>query len=255
MARISSIQFYSLFMISIGLATVSWTKANAVFSDINNDEEARFKRSPIFGGFGGPPMPMAPHLHVAPGPPMGFAGPPPPFPPPATAVIHEPAVSVVSHSMTVATGACPGGDSLGKPCDAKRPWPQCPPQSYCYAVNSVDIGPYYCCPVWSTYGAQWRPAAPFYPYYPPMPYNWPYIIQATANWGAQTSPAAGWIGQLGPVPPGPVGPIGGAMIGPAFPDGPFPVPGPVPMPFEKDKRKKKDQFSFGQSSGNSASSS
>lgn len=66
-----------------------------------------------------------------------------------------------------------------------------------------------------------------------MPYNWPYIIQATANWGAQTSPAAGWIGQLGPVPPGPVGPIGGAMIGPAVPDGPFPVPGPVPMPFEK----------------------
>jgi hypothetical protein len=32
-------------------------------------------------------------------------------------------------------------------CDPKRPWPQCPPQSYCYATNSVDIGPYFCCPV------------------------------------------------------------------------------------------------------------
>lgn len=55
------------------------------------------------------------------------------------------------------------------------------------------------CIAGSTYGAQWRPAAPFYPYYPPMPYNWPYIVQATANWGAQTSPFAGWAGQFGPL--------------------------------------------------------
>lgn len=50
-------------------------------------------------------------------------------------------------AAAVPGGNCPGGDSLGKPCDAKRPWPQCPPQSYCFAVNTVDIGPYYCCPV------------------------------------------------------------------------------------------------------------
>jgi len=43
--------------------------------------------------------------------------------------------------------ACPGGPALPIECDPKRPWPQCPPQSYCYATNSVDIGPYYCCPV------------------------------------------------------------------------------------------------------------
>lgn len=221
-------------MLIIGLATLAHIKGAALHAE---ESEDRVKRQAFFGGHvhGHVPPVGPPHLHVAPGPVV--AAPLPPPPPPA-AFIHEPAVSVVASSITVAQSACPGGESLGKPCDAKRPWPQCPPQSYCYAVNSVDIGPYYCCPVWSTYGAQWRPAAPFYPYYPPMPYNWPYIIQATANWGAQTSPAAGWIGQLGPVPPGPVGPIGGAMIGPAVPDGPFPVPGPVPMPFEKDKRKK-----------------
>lgn len=93
----------------------------------------------------------------------------------------------------------------------------------------------------STVGAQWRPAAPFYPYYPPMPYNWPYIIQATAHWGAQTSPAAGWLGQFGPAPGGPLGPVGGAYVAPAVPDvGPYPgvggpyagVGGPV-GPFEK----------------------
>ncbi|CAL2041461.1 unnamed protein product [Caenorhabditis brenneri] len=46
-----------------------------------------------------------------------------------------------------------GGPSLPIECDPKRPWPQCPPQSYCYATGTVDIGPYFCCPVWSTYGA------------------------------------------------------------------------------------------------------
>lgn len=82
-----------------------------------------------------------------------LAGPlPGPFPGPvAAAVIHEPAVSIVASSVTVPKGNCPGGDSLGKPCDAKRPWPQCPPQSYCFAVNTVDIGPYFCCPVCKFY--------------------------------------------------------------------------------------------------------
>lgn len=43
---------------------------------------------------------------------------------------------------------CPsGGPSLPVECDPKRPWPQCPPQSYCFATNTVDIGPYFCCPV------------------------------------------------------------------------------------------------------------
>lgn len=46
------------------------------------------------------------------------------------------------------TSTCPSGDSsLPVECDSKRPWPQCPPQSYCYATNTVDIGPYFCCPV------------------------------------------------------------------------------------------------------------
>ncbi|CAJ0607206.1 unnamed protein product [Cylicocyclus nassatus] len=46
-----------------------------------------------------------------------------------------------------ATGYCPGGvQSLPLDCDPKHPWPRCPPQTYCYATNSVDIGPYYCCP-------------------------------------------------------------------------------------------------------------
>lgn len=45
-------------------------------------------------------------------------------------------------------GTCPSGDpSLPIECDPKRPWPQCPPQSYCYATNTVDIGPYFCCPI------------------------------------------------------------------------------------------------------------
>lgn len=45
-------------------------------------------------------------------------------------------------------GVCPSGDpSLPIECDPKRPWPQCPPQSYCYATNTVDIGPYFCCPI------------------------------------------------------------------------------------------------------------
>jgi len=78
-----------------------------------------------------------------------------------------------------------------------------------------------------------------------MPYNWPYIIQATAHWGAQTSPAAGWLGQFGPAPGGPLGPVGGAYVAPAVPDvGPYPGPGgpyagiggPV-GPFEKARKK------------------
>lgn len=50
-------------------------------------------------------------------------------------------------AVVAPTGQCPGGPSLPIECDPKRPWPQCPPQSYCYATNSVDIGPYFCCPV------------------------------------------------------------------------------------------------------------
>ncbi|CAD5211772.1 unnamed protein product [Bursaphelenchus okinawaensis] len=92
--------------------------------------------------------------------------PPPPPPPPAA-------------------GVCPGGPSLPIECDPKRPWPQCPPQSYCYATNSVDVGPYFCCPVWSTYGAAWRPATPFYNYVPPPPPNWPPVLRAAvAHWPA-----------------------------------------------------------------------
>ncbi|KAE9555426.1 hypothetical protein FO519_001363 [Halicephalobus sp. NKZ332] len=77
-------------------------------------------------------------------------------------------------------GQCPGGPSLPLECDPKRP--TCPPQSYCYATNTVDIGPYFCCPIWSTYGAAWRPAAPFFNYVPPPPPNWPEAIRATAAW-------------------------------------------------------------------------
>ncbi|VDP60350.1 unnamed protein product [Heligmosomoides polygyrus] len=87
-------------------------------------------------------------------------------------------------AVVAPTGQCPGGPSLPIECDPKRPWPQCPPQSYCYATNSVDIGPYFCCPVWSTYGAAWRPATPFYNYVPPMPANWPDVMKMTANWPA-----------------------------------------------------------------------
>uniref|UniRef100_A0A0M3IAD6 Secreted protein n=1 Tax=Ascaris lumbricoides TaxID=6252 RepID=A0A0M3IAD6_ASCLU len=79
-------------------------------------------------------------------------------------------------------GQCPGGPSLPIHCDPKRPWPQCPPQSYCYATNSVDVGPYFCCPIWSTYGSLWRPTGPNYNYIPPMPENWPDVIRMTANW-------------------------------------------------------------------------
>ncbi|KAI6179155.1 hypothetical protein M3Y98_00579900 [Aphelenchoides besseyi] len=93
-----------------------------------------------------------------------------------------------------AAGQCPGGPSLPVECDPKRPWPQCPPQSYCYATNSVDIGPYFCCPVCkfegknverSTYGAAWRPATPFYNYVPPPPPNWnPVLRAAVGQWPA-----------------------------------------------------------------------
>jgi len=45
-------------------------------------------------------------------------------------------------------GVCPnGGPSLAIRCDPKRPWPACPPQSYCYATSSVELGEYYCCAV------------------------------------------------------------------------------------------------------------
>uniref|UniRef100_A0A7I4Y7K6 Secreted protein n=1 Tax=Haemonchus contortus TaxID=6289 RepID=A0A7I4Y7K6_HAECO len=110
----------------------------------------------------------APAIPVAPAPPVMAAAP---------VVAMQPAV-------VAPTGQCPGGPSLPIECDPKRPWPQCPPQSYCYATNSVDIGPYFCCPVWSTYGAAWRPATPFYNYVPPMPANWPDVMKVTANWPA-----------------------------------------------------------------------
>ncbi|EYC44746.1 hypothetical protein Y032_0451g1688 [Ancylostoma ceylanicum] len=97
---------------------------------------------------------------------------------PVAPVAYQPAVAVAP------TGQCPGGPSLPIECDPKRPWPQCPPQSYCYATNSVDVGPYFCCPIWSTYGAAWRPATPFYNYVPPMPANWPDVMKVTANWPA-----------------------------------------------------------------------
>uniref|UniRef100_A0A914CPD9 Uncharacterized protein n=1 Tax=Acrobeloides nanus TaxID=290746 RepID=A0A914CPD9_9BILA len=56
---------------------------------------------------------------------------------------------VVKDVLSAPVGQCPGGPSLPVECDPKRPWPQCPPQSYCYATNS-DVGPYFCCPIWST---------------------------------------------------------------------------------------------------------
>uniref|UniRef100_A0A0N5AT91 Cuticle protein n=1 Tax=Syphacia muris TaxID=451379 RepID=A0A0N5AT91_9BILA len=103
-----------------------------------------------------------------------------PAPAPAPAVVAPAPAPVVVAPL----GQCPGGPSLPVECDPKRPWPQCPPQSYCYATNSVDIGPYFCCPIWSTYGAAWRPATPFYNYVPAMPQNWPDVMKLTANWPA-----------------------------------------------------------------------
>ncbi|GMR37644.1 hypothetical protein PMAYCL1PPCAC_07839, partial [Pristionchus mayeri] len=100
-------------------------------------------------------------------------------------VAAAPVVPVVAAQPAVVApvGQCPGGPSLPIECDPKRPWPQCPPQSYCYATNSVDIGPYFCCPIWSTYGAAWRPATPFYNYVPPPPPNWgPELGRLVANW-------------------------------------------------------------------------
>ncbi|CAB3404613.1 unnamed protein product [Caenorhabditis bovis] len=103
----------------------------------------------------------------------------------APVVAAAPAVPLMQPAVPVApVGQCPGGPSLPIECDPKRPWPQCPPQSYCYATNSVDIGPYFCCPIWSTYGAAWRPATPFYNYVPPVPANWPDVMKVTANWPA-----------------------------------------------------------------------
>ncbi|KAL7079373.1 hypothetical protein ACQ4LE_001646 [Meloidogyne hapla] len=87
----------------------------------------------------------------------------------------------IGNPLPSPASACPGGPPLPIECDPKRPWPQCPPQSYCYATNSVDIGPYFCCPVWSTYGAAWRPATPFYNYIPPPPPNWPEPMQMAAS--------------------------------------------------------------------------
>uniref|UniRef100_A0A0K0FDW2 Secreted protein n=1 Tax=Strongyloides venezuelensis TaxID=75913 RepID=A0A0K0FDW2_STRVS len=113
-----------------------------------------------------------------------FIGAPPvaAVPPGVVSSPVAPAVPVAVPAATV--GQCPGGPSLPIECDPKRPWPQCPPQSYCYATNSVDIGPYFCCPIWSTYGAAWRPASPFYNYVPPMPANWPDVTKITAAWPA-----------------------------------------------------------------------
>uniref|UniRef100_A0A1I7TSN2 Secreted protein n=2 Tax=Caenorhabditis tropicalis TaxID=1561998 RepID=A0A1I7TSN2_9PELO len=105
----------------------------------------------------------------------------PAIPVAAGPVLQQPAVVA---PVVAPVGQCPGGPSLPIECDPKRPWPQCPPQSYCYATNSVDIGPYFCCPVWSTYGAAWRPATPFYNYVPPVPANWPDVARMTANWPA-----------------------------------------------------------------------
>ncbi|CAP24074.2 Protein CBG02445 [Caenorhabditis briggsae] len=99
----------------------------------------------------------------------------------AAPLFQQPAVVA---PVVAPVGQCPGGPSLPIECDPKRPWPQCPPQSYCYATNSVDIGPYFCCPIWSTYGAAWRPATPFYNYVPPVPANWPDVARMTANWPA-----------------------------------------------------------------------
>uniref|UniRef100_A0A0K0CUY9 WW domain-binding protein 4 n=1 Tax=Angiostrongylus cantonensis TaxID=6313 RepID=A0A0K0CUY9_ANGCA len=63
-----------------------------------------------------------------------------------------------------------------------HPWPTCPPQSYCYATNSVDFGPYYCCPVSS--GPSWRTTAHFYSSVQPMPYDLPNVMTETAHWPA-----------------------------------------------------------------------
>lgn len=118
--------------------------------------------------------------------PIGLA---PAFPRPAVAapMFSAPVAAAIPFAQPVPVapvGQCPGGPSLPIECDPKRPWPQCPPQSYCYATNSVDIGPYFCCPVWSTYGAAWRPATPFYNYVPPIPANWPEALRMTAAWPA-----------------------------------------------------------------------
>ncbi|VDD92503.1 unnamed protein product [Enterobius vermicularis] len=105
-------------------------------------------------------------------------------PVPAGVVASPPVAAAPAPVVVSPLGQCPGGPSLPVECDPKRPWPQCPPQSYCYATNSVDIGPYFCCPIWSTYGAAWRPATPFYNYVPAMPPNWPDVMKLTANWPA-----------------------------------------------------------------------
>ncbi|VDM56366.1 unnamed protein product, partial [Angiostrongylus costaricensis] len=78
---------------------------------------------------------------------------------------------------------CPDGPPLPITCDPKHPWPTCPPQSYCYATNSVDFGPYYCCPM-SASGPSWRTTAHFYSSVQPMPYSLPNVITETAHWPA-----------------------------------------------------------------------
>lgn len=105
------------------------------------------------------------------------------------------------------TGKCPNGKpSLPIECDPKRPWPQCPPQSYCYATNTVDIGPYYCCPICinfiklikkilnkfkifigSTYGAAWRPTSPFFDHSSSLPLNWPSSLHFSNSFSFKTT--------------------------------------------------------------------
>uniref|UniRef100_A0A914V1R1 Uncharacterized protein n=1 Tax=Plectus sambesii TaxID=2011161 RepID=A0A914V1R1_9BILA len=154
---------------------------------------------PVFAPPPPPPMflpPPPPPVYAPPPPPPPVVAAPPPPPPPMFAprpvfaappppmIVAQPLPPPPPPVIAVPAGQCPGGPSLPIECDPKRPWPACPPQSYCYATNSVDIGPYFCCPVWSTYGAAWRPSQPFFNYVPPMPENWPDVYKMTANWPA-----------------------------------------------------------------------
>lgn len=90
--------------------------------------------------YGPPPPPM-----LGAGPMFGGPGMGGPLVP--VGVVQQPATALVSRPVAVPRGHCPSNQPALRPCDAKRPWPQCPPSSYCYAVNTVDIGPYFCCPV------------------------------------------------------------------------------------------------------------
>ncbi|CCD64853.1 uncharacterized protein CELE_T25E4.1 [Caenorhabditis elegans] len=150
---------------------------------------AQVPRNPLF--FAAPALPVAaaPALVRPAFAPVPVAAAPAFAPVPVAApmvrpMLQQPAIVAPVAPVVAPVGQCPGGPSLPIECDPKRPWPQCPPQSYCYATNSVDIGPYFCCPIWSTYGAAWRPATPFYNYVPPVPANWPDVARMTANWPA-----------------------------------------------------------------------